>query len=268
MNIRQLIGGFVLVFSAMAGAQEIPGQSEGVWREGDFVWFDLVTDDANAAKTFYARMFGWEFSRGDDYSVIRSDGEYLGSIAYDGELDPAVQDARWISSISVPDVDSAVASVTAGGGSVLVAAEDLKGRGRFAVVSDPQGAIFAVLKTTAGDPLPSRIITGDLLWMQLWTPDADASGAFYEKALGYGRRADFLQYFEANKALLVEFSWEDVEAHWLPVVLVPDVKEATARVRTLGGLVHLDVASNFAAGKMSLVADPTGGAFLMQETGE
>lgn len=258
----------LLLVSGPALAQAIPGQSNGIFREGDFVWYDLVTDDTRAAKRFYARMFGWEFSKGDDYSVIRSDGEYLGAIAYDPELDEQEIDARWISSLSVKDVDKAVSAIVEHGGTIIVEPERLRGRGRSAVVQDPQGAIFAVLKSTSGDPVPSKIITGDFLWNQLWTPDADASGEFYEKALGYGRRADFLKYYGATKAMLVEFAWKNVDAHWLPLVLVPDINEATTRVESLQGIVHVKPSRDFGDGKMALVADPTGGAFLMQEWGD
>lgn len=262
---RLLLFAVLFATAGDVAAQAIPDQSDGIRRTGDFVWYDLVTDDPTAAKRFYARMFGWEFSKGDDYSVIRSDGEYLGAIAYDPELDAQSADARWISSMSVEDVDKVVAAVRASGGTVIVEPENLKGRGRSAVVQDPQGAIFAVLRTTKGDPVPSKIITGDLLWNQLWTPDADASGDFYEKALGFGRRADFLQYYGATKALLVEFDWKDVDAHWLPLVLVPNIREAMGRVEALKGTIHVRPTRDFGDGKLALVADPTGGAFLMQE---
>lgn len=258
----------LLLASPLAIAQSLPAQSDGVRREGDFVWFDLVTDDTRAAKTFYARMFGWDFSRGEEYSVIRSDGEYIGSIAYDAELDDSAADALWIASLSVPDVDAVVQSVTASGGKVLVAPEDLEGRGRSAVIEDPQGGVLALLRTSGGDPVYEKVISGDWLWVHLWTPDADASAAFYEKALGYGRRGNLLQYHSASRATLVEFDWDDVPAHWLPMVLVPDIAEATARVRQLRGAVHVEPSAEFGDGKLALVADPTGGAFLMQQGGQ
>lgn len=259
---------FVLLLATTLHAQAIPGQREGNYREGDFVWFDLVTDDTRTAKTFYARLFGWEFSKGDDYSIIRSDGEYLGSIAYGAELDDAQQDARWIGSISVPDVDATAAAARSAGGKVLVEPEELPGRGRSAVVEDPQGGIVALLRSSKGDPAPEKVISGDWLWIHLWTPDADASARFYETALGFGRRGNLLQYNSASRATLVEFDWKDVTAMWLPMVLVPDIGEAVTRVKRLKGHVHIEPSSDFGGGTLALVADPTGAAFLMQEGAE
>jgi len=263
--MRQIIAMLSLAAISAANAQAIPGQSDGIHREGDFVWFDLVTDDTRAAKTFYAHMFGWEFSRGDEYSIIRSAGEYIGSIAYDAELADEKQDALWIGSISVPDVDAAVAAARSAGGTILVAPEMLDGRGRSAVIEDPQGGVVALLRTTQGDPVYEQVISGDWLWVHLWTPDVDASAEFYEKALGYGRHGNLLQYFSASRATLVETDWQDIPAHWLPMVLVPDIGEAVGRVRQLGGIVHLEPSPGMGDGRMALVADPTGGAFLMQE---
>lgn len=263
--IRILSAFVLLMVASVAAAQAIPNQSDGVRRTGDFVWFDLVTDDPFAAKKFYAHMFGWEFSRGDEYSIIRSDGDLLGAIAYDSALDRKQDDALWIGSISVPDVDAAVVAVESAGGKVLVAPENLEGRGRSAVIEDPQGGIVALLHTSQGDPVYKRVISGDWLWVHLWTPDEDASTQFYTNALGYGRRGNLLQYFSAARATMVETGWKDVPANWLPMVLVPDIKEAVVRVRQLGGIVYLDPSPEMGDGRLALVADPTGGAFLMQE---
>ena len=255
----------LLLAAAAASAQEIPGQSNGDYREGDFVWFDLVTDDPDAAKRFYARMFGWSYSREKDgYSIARSAGDYVGGIFRDDELDPAKEDARWIPSISVPDVDMAAVSVERAGGEVLIPAGEMPGRGRMAVVEDPAGGVVGLLRMSQGDPAPEEVISGDWLFLQYWTPDLDASAAFYEKALGFSRRGDLLRYGSSNRALLVEIDLEDTEGAWLPMVLVPDIREAVARVKAIGGLVYLEPDAQFGDGRMALVADPTGGAFLLQ----
>ena len=266
MKSRLLL--LMLVAPWTVGAQEIPGQSDER-REGDLVWFDLVTDDPDAAKRFYARMFGWSFSRDQDgYSIIRSYNEYVGGIFEDDELDPSAEDARWIPSISVADVDAAVTRVSRAGGKVLVAAQDMPGRGRMAVVEDPEGGIVGLLRTQRGDPPKEKTESGDWLYMQLWTPDMEATTAFYTDALGYNRKGNLLRYGSDNRALLVSIDLENTDSAWLPMVLVPDIDEAVARVRTLGGLVYLEPAEQFGNGEMALVADPTGGAFLLQGAGQ
>lgn len=255
----------LLLAGTIAVAQEIPGQSSGSYRSGDFVWYDLVTDDPVAAKRFYARMFGWSFSRDrNGYSIIRSDGEYLGGIFANEELDPSANDARWIPSVSVTDVDTAAAKASALGGTVLVEPENMQGRGRTAVIEDPQGAIVALLRSEQGDPAEQTVVSGDWLYLQHWTPDVDASAAFYNQLLDYTRRGNLLRHGASNRALLVEIDLENTGANWVPMVLVPDIGEGVSRVRALGGFVHIEPDEQFGDGRMALVADPTGGAFLLQ----
>lgn len=247
----------------LALAQSIPGHSGGVYRHGEFVWFDLMTKDPNAAKRFYSHLFGWEFSKdANGYSIIRSDGEYLGAIVLNDELE---SDAVWIGSVSVADVANAVQSARAAGGTVLVDPEQLTGRGLSAVIEDPMGAVYAVLKAEKGDIVYDKVTSGDWMWTHLWTPDAAASSTYYGRALGLRRDGDRLTNGHSSLATIVDFDWDDVPASWLPVALVPDIAEATARVTALGGSVYLEPEPDFADGEMALVADPTGGAFLMQE---
>lgn len=89
---------------------------------GKFIWADLATDNAAAARVFYSRLFGWEFRDLGGYSIALSDGRPLAGIFQKPK--PADQpDARprWIGFISVGSVSRAQKAVTEGGGKVVAA---------------------------------------------------------------------------------------------------------------------------------------------------
>jgi uncharacterized protein len=116
---------------------------------GSLTWNELVTRNPEAAKTFYGEVFGWE---AEDSSI--------GPIAYTtwklgdrtvGGMMPMIGDEwppdlppHWMVYFAVADTDAIVAKASELGGTVAVAPTDLP-VGRFAVLGDPQGAIFSVI---------------------------------------------------------------------------------------------------------------------------
>ena len=118
-------------------------QPTNTYQYGKFVWHDLLTDDIPAAKKFYEELFGWEFVssalQDTAFTVIKYNGVPIGSVVYVKRLNPDVSEARWLSSLSVPDVDKAVEYFRSNGGTVYREPKNYPNRGRLAVVADPQG---------------------------------------------------------------------------------------------------------------------------------
>jgi predicted enzyme related to lactoylglutathione lyase len=54
--------------------------------------------------------------------------------------------AHWLVYFAVDDCDAKVQKVTELGGTVMKPADDIPGVGRFAILNDPQGAVFAIIK--------------------------------------------------------------------------------------------------------------------------
>jgi predicted enzyme related to lactoylglutathione lyase len=138
-----------------ASAAALPPLSDppsGEYRQGKFVWIDLVTADLPAAEKFYGTLFGWTFTRvGDDpvrYTLAWQAGYPVAGLAArapapvpaPGPTTAEVRKAWWVAYMSVPDVDRAAAEVVAKGGKVLIPARGLEGRGRMALLADPDGA--------------------------------------------------------------------------------------------------------------------------------
>ena len=146
---------------------------------GKFVWFDLVTDDVPAAMNFYGSLFGWEFDGGQRkdpvFTLIKLNGKSIGGIVYH-ERTGEESEARWLSYVSVADVDETAKKIQSMGGTIYREPKDYNNRGRLAVVSDPQGAIFALINANGGDPDDiAEPINHFWLWNELLTQDPEAA---------------------------------------------------------------------------------------------
>jgi uncharacterized protein len=107
-------------------------------------WSELSTPDSAASRAFYAHVLERPVEDmgvpGFDYATVTVDGESVAGVwGVPGE------DARWTVYFAVDDADAAVARATAAGGSVVRGPQDSP-YGRFAIVADPFGAAFAVMK--------------------------------------------------------------------------------------------------------------------------
>jgi len=114
---------------------------------GAFSWTELMTPDPKAATEFYGQLFGWQFdvmNMGQgDYHVVKTDGTAVGGIM--GIPPGQSMPTAWSAYVTVADADAAVAKCQALGGKVCVGPMDIPNVGRFAVLQDPQGAVFNVM---------------------------------------------------------------------------------------------------------------------------
>ena len=118
-------------------------------RHGMFSWYELMTDDVEGSKAFYATLLGWtleEFpmEEGESYWVVKVGEEEMGGIM---RIPPAAEGAppHWGVYITVDNVDECAKKAEQLGAKVLVPAMDIPQVGRFAVLQDPQGAAFAII---------------------------------------------------------------------------------------------------------------------------
>lgn len=189
---------------------------------GEVVWADLVTTDVEASVAFYTQVFGWEIRRGEDpgYIELAHNGDAICAVAKFDDDDVTPGNARWLVSISVPDVDEVVEKVENRGGSVLEPADDFPDRGRFAVVSDSQGAVFMLLRASGGDPTGNKHVAGAWGWAELWARDVEEAVAFYQEVIGYravrmpgdnGQHPVVLVTEKTPRATVVGIPWDNVE---------------------------------------------------------
>jgi predicted enzyme related to lactoylglutathione lyase len=251
----------------------------GSYHPGKIVWYDLLAHDLPSVERFYGELFGWAFDdRGNadpSYVVIRSGGRPIGGVARIDRLDGDVAGAQWISWVSVPDVDGAVAATVAAGGTVLRTPRDLEERGRAAVIADPEGAPIALLRSESGDPADARAAVNEWLWTEFWTWDATAAQAFYGKVVGYdvgileepGLGTDYpvFRMDDVPRAGIIQLETAGVRAHWVPYVRVADPGRIIDRVEALGGRVLIPPSADLRSGSVALIADPGGAPLVVQQ---
>ena len=122
---------------------------------GAFVWYELMTSDPQAAAAFYRDVIGWTAQDagmpGKPYTLFSaSDTMVAGLMAIPDEVRAMGIPPCWTGYVGVADVDAMLADLRAAGGTLRRPAEDIPTVGRFAVVADPQGAVFILFP----DPWP------------------------------------------------------------------------------------------------------------------
>jgi len=247
---------------------------------GKVIWADLVTPDLAGAKRFYAGLFRWTFNdirTGDlDYSVALLDGVPVAGLVQRTRRPEERPQPAWLTFISVQDVGEAMRVVLAHGGKVLAQPRSYPRRGRQAVFADPQGAVFAVLQSSTGDPQDVLAEPGDWIWSSLLTRDPDSDAAFYQAIFGYevyelphddGLEHVLLStddYARASaNALPVDAS--RLHPHWLNFVRVVNTRDAVAKVEVLGGRVLVAPHPDRHGGLVAVVADTAGAPFGLLE---
>ncbi|MEN3326891.1 MAG: uncharacterized protein V7638_1698 [Acidobacteriota bacterium] len=112
------------------------------------VWNELATNDTQKAGEFYSNVFGWtrqKFPGGMEYTVFNNDDKGIGGM-YQIMPEMGPIPPHWLVYFAVEDCDAAVQKASGLGANVIKPAEDIPGVGRFAILKDPQGAMFALLK--------------------------------------------------------------------------------------------------------------------------
>jgi predicted enzyme related to lactoylglutathione lyase len=115
--------------------------------QGRFIWNELHTTDATRALAFYEKVLGFthrsmDMGPGGAYHVIGKGGVERGGVT--SILEPGAR-PHWLPYVFVEEADATIAKVKKAGGTVQFGPEDIPGIGRFGVIQDPTGAVFAVM---------------------------------------------------------------------------------------------------------------------------
>ena len=242
---------------------------------GKFVWADLVTDDLPKAVKFYSQVFDWQFFGIGNYTIAMNDQRPLAGMFQKQRPDPKTK-PRWFGYISVSDLGKAQKAVLNSGGRVIAPPQKFPKRGEQAVFADPEGTVFGVIKSGAGDPEDFLAEPGDWIWIQLLSRDAGKAAGFYKGVAGYdvientapNRLNDYVLaskgFARATVRTLVT-KRDDVNPTWLPYVRVKNVSETITLAKQLGGKVLVEPRPEVLEGKIAIIADPTDAAIGIME---
>jgi predicted enzyme related to lactoylglutathione lyase len=224
---------------------------------GKFIWYDVMTTDTRAAETFYKRALGWSAKgsgMGDRSYTLFS----MGPVNVGG-LMLITEEARamgvppcWTGYVAVDDVDDYAARVKKAGGAVHRGPEDIPGVGRFAVVADPHGAVFIIMKgnSAEGPPTAAPDAPGHVGWRELSAGDGNKDFEFYSGLFGWTKTEAFdmgkmgvYQTFSTGDGMVGGMMTKMPEApapFWLYYFNVEAIDAAVARVKAAGGRIALD----------------------------
>jgi predicted enzyme related to lactoylglutathione lyase len=108
-----------------------------------------MTPDIPKATKFYEAAFGWKFEPGEDksgYLHIKNGDKYIGGVP-PAEHRPPNAPPHWLSYVMVKDCDVSTEKAKAGGAKVYAGPMTMEGVGRWSVIADPQGAVFALFQS-------------------------------------------------------------------------------------------------------------------------
>jgi hypothetical protein len=237
-----------------------------------FVRHDLMCTDPRAATRFYSELFGWKPTEvnvmGFTVTRLTAGEKVIASIVpFDGGLGFP---SHWIPYVSVDSVEECCRRVSALGGDVCMGATDFP-PGRFAVVNDPQKALFSPfepkdpsLKAERASDAP-RPCAGEFCWDELVTNDVAGAGKFYSSLLGWGIKevdmgpaAKYTLFLDGEVpcAGAMEMGARNPPM-WLSYVAVDDADATVASALKLGAKIAVPLADIPGVGRFGVLIDPT-----------
>lgn len=261
-----------------------PTLQEKAEPRGDFIWYELLTTDIAGAKSFYDSVVGWNIQdRSDfpnDYRMIgRSDGKFAGgAMQITDEMQQHGARPTWLGYILVPNVDAQAAAIERDGGKVMMPPFDIPGVGRVAMVTDPSGAPFYIMKPLppAGGPnAKSDVFSVDqpqrVRWNELSTADQDGAIDFYRRHFGWSQEGEmdmgemgkyrFIQVNGVNAGAIMRKPPQLPVSQWTYYVGVDNIDRAVAAINGGGGKV-LNGPMEIPGGEFALNGiDPQGASF-------
>jgi len=253
--------------------------------QGDFIWYELMSPDPEGSKTFYDAVVGWDISEAapefQGYRMIgRSDGKFAGGVLpISAEMQQHGARPTWLGYIHVTDVDRSVGKIEQAGGKSLMPATDIPNVGRIAMVADPQGAPFYVMKPIppAGDPnAKSDVFSASeqqrVGWNELQTSDVEGARRFYGDQFGWGSE----EYMDMGEMGLYRFfdqqgtrigalfdASNGQRSHWRFYIRVPSISAAKEAAERGGGTIHMGPHQVPTGEYVVIGSDPQGAEFAL-----
>lgn len=228
-------------------------------KHGDFIWYELMTNDADAAQYFYEKILGWTFQdagqEGMDYRTFSAKAESIGGfMTLTNEMKTGGAQPCWLGYINVDDVDASAKSIKNAGGSVHMGPQDIPDVGRIAFVADPQDTMFYIMKpkppadkadATSNAFAYDKPIIGHCAWHELATSDQDAGIVFYTGQFGWEQKDEmdmgpigkykFLYHGKKMIGAAMTRPEEMPISVWTYYFRVPDIDKAVKLITKNGG---------------------------------
>ena len=252
---------------------------------GEFIWYELITADPEGAKAFYDAVVGWDIGPAapefNGYRMIgRSDGKAAGGVLpLTADMQQHGARPTWLGYVHVPDVDAAVTAIGQAGGKALMPAFDIPNVGRIAMVTDPQGAPFYIMKPIP--PAGRENEQSDVFspteqqrvgWNELITSDREAARRFYGEQFGW-TSDDFMpmgelgeyRFWDHHEVRLGALCGPipDEQPHWRYYFRVSSIGRAKQTAEAKGGTVYMGPHQVPTGDWIIIGKDPQGAEFAL-----
>jgi hypothetical protein len=242
-------------------------------------WIELFATDTDAARAFYADLFGWTSEdAGPEYggyiNFSTADGvRVAGCMRNDGSN--GTPDG-WSVYLATEDATKTVELSEANGGTTIVPAMAVMDLGSMAVLVDAGGAAVGAWQPGTHTGFGVIDEPGAPSWFELHTSEYDKAVAFYRDVFHWDARtmsdtADFryttLGEGDAALAGIMDRGGdlrEGESSHWAIYFFVDDCDEAAAKVQAIGGSVDFGPETT-PYGRIAEVRDPSGVAFRLRQ---
>ncbi|MFI4867951.1 MAG: VOC family protein, partial [Steroidobacterales bacterium] len=238
------------------------------------------TEDTAGAAAFYSKVVGWHAQpAAADPSYTQfgiGSGHYAGMMRLPDEARASGAKPQWMPYIGVADVEATAASIERLGGRVKKPGTEIPTVGRFAILSDPQGATFAIFKPAQGSMGggSNEMPLGGFAWLELATTDNEAAAVFYGKVFGWqamqrmdmGAQGTYLIFGSdgAQRGGIYKLhSDRSPVPYWLPYASVPSADAAGAAASAAGGRIVVGPMDVPGGGRIVQITDPSGAMFAL-----
>jgi uncharacterized protein len=245
---------------------------------GSFVWYELTSTDVPAAKAFYGKLVGWTLQDvpmpGMTYAIMRAgESQVGGMMAMPREARVAGMKPFWAPYIEVTDVDAAAAKLERLRGRIHRPPQDIPNVGRFAVVADPQGALFNLFKPLQSGQRSISNAPGQIGWHELHAKDWRAAFEFYGEMFGWGEGDNVdmgamgaYQLFTIQgipSGGMFNSPVSSAPCHWLIYFSVDGIDAAAKCITDSGGKIEMGPHQVPGGGWIVGGSDPQGAAFAL-----
>ncbi|WP_344440715.1 VOC family protein [Kitasatospora nipponensis] len=240
--------------------------------DGAPCWAQLSVRDLEAAQHFYGQLFGWTAETDPDpqyggYTTFSLGGKPAAAVA---PLMNPQQPVMWLLSFATSGVDAAAEGAKGAGAQVWMGPMDVGDLGRWALLSDPTGAPFALWEGRRFSGFGVADEPNSLGWIDLSTRDVEAAVAFYKGRFDWqiwpDDRYPMVGMADTMFGGVMKMGEEvpsAVPSHWNPFFQVDDVDATAAQAADLGAdLVHGPADAQMENGpRLAVIRDPQGATF-------
>ena len=241
------------------------------WPDGTPCWVDYGAADPAAAKEFYGRLMGWDWTEdspefGGYVNALRNGRQAAGL----GPLTDPGDSPAWTTYFAASDAAATAERIRQAGGTVVVEPMEVGPMGTMVVARDPQGNPFGLWQS--GTHTGAEVVgePGSLVWNEAAVDDPAGARAFYGAVFGFTWEevpgvGDYCTFATADRPLGgLGPVGPAAPRGWATCFAVASTDDAVAAVEAAGGKT-LHPAEDTEFGRFAVVTDPWGASFSVMQ---